>query len=342
MVTALFLLHNAGALHAQTNPCRDTVVRILDSICEGQTYSFNGRQLDHSGLFFDTLPRVNDTLCDSIVILRLSVLFIPTSKIYHLGHCRKNIGYDLISGFPTVTYYLWTSQPEDSTLFGQENNNRVHVNPQEPTTYRVHLDYRESPPQCPFDTSISINPIGEVFASMYAEPDEITYDNMHIIVEDFSIGTREYRWGGWAGRNWYINGVRQVNNSEWAEFYGDPSWGDTVHIMMDAYSPTCLDTAYKDIPFRRVALFFPNVFTPDETNNNRFFIPSNELQSGEVWIYSRQCILITHFDAISGYWDGTYKGRPCPQDSYVWIMRYSTKTKPRNTLQAKGTVTLLR
>ena len=37
MLTALFLLHNAGALHAQTNPCRDTVVRILDSICEGQT-----------------------------------------------------------------------------------------------------------------------------------------------------------------------------------------------------------------------------------------------------------------------------------------------------------------
>ena len=30
MLTALFLLHNAGALHAQTNPCRDTVVRIAN------------------------------------------------------------------------------------------------------------------------------------------------------------------------------------------------------------------------------------------------------------------------------------------------------------------------
>ena len=343
MLTALFLLHNAGALHAQTNPCRDTVVRILDSICEGQTYSFNGRQLDHSGLFFDTLPRVNDTLCDSIVILRLSVLFIPTSKIHHLGHCRKNIGYDLISGFPTVTYYLWTSQPEDSTLFGQENNNRVHVNPQEPTTYRVHLDYRESPPQCPFDTSISINPIGEVFASMYAEPDEITYDNMHIIVEDFSIGTREYRWGGWAGRNWYINGVRQVNNSEWAEFYGDPSWGDTVHIMMEAYSPTCLDTAYKDIPFRRVALFFPNVFTPDRAENNRFFPHTTGVYEYELWLFDRFGTQVFHATDPAQGWDGTTpSGLRCRQGTYTWRCRYRDAITPNGYQTLTGTVTLLR
>ena len=189
------------SLHAQA-PCRDTIVRVHDSICEGESYTFHGRTIYHSGLYFDTLPRVNDTLCDSVVILRLSVLEYPETGIGKRQHCRRNIGWDLISGFPGVNYYHWTSEPDDSTLHGQERLSWIHVNPQQPTTYHLHLDYRESPPQCPFDTSISINPVVIVVAAMHAEPDEITYDDMHIIAEDFSIGTREYLWGGWAaGKN---------------------------------------------------------------------------------------------------------------------------------------------
>lgn len=340
---ALCLCLMAIAAQAQNRPCRDTTVRVIDSICEGDTYNFNGRTLEYSGLYFDTMPRTLDTLCDSIIILRLSVLTIPYTGISFRWHCRQDIGYDLISGFPSITYYQWSSQPDDPTLHGQENNNWVHVTPTQPTTYSVHLDYRESPPQCPFDTSITVNPIVEVVASMHAEPEEITYDNMHIIVEDFSIGTREFQWGGWAGRNWYINGVRQVNNSEWVEFYGDPSWGDTVHIMMEAYSTTCLDTAYKDIPFRRVSLFFPNVFTPDGDNNNRFLPLTTGVLEYELWLYDRHGLLLFHTTDLSQGWDGTTTdGRRCPQGSYSWSCRYRDAITPAGYQTTAGTVTLLR
>ena len=155
---------------------------------------------------------------------------------------------------------------------------------------------------------------------MQVIPDEITYDNMHIIAEDFSTGTRENHWGRWAGRNWYINGVRQPQNGEWVEFYGDPSWGDTVHLMMEAYSPTCLDTAYRDIPFRRVAIYIPNV-----------------------WIYDRHGTLIFHFDNQHQSWDGTAtNGRQCPQGVYTYYYRYRDAITPTGDKSAIGTITLLR
>ena len=168
-------------------------------------------------------------------------------------------------------------------------------------------------------------------AEMKITPGIASYEQPDIRLSDVSASSR---------RMWFFN---ETSDSNRVVNYTYPLQQDSIPVLLVAYSPIgCIDSVWGVMRVDRAILWPPNVFTPDETNNNRFFIPSNELQSGEVWIYSRQGILITHFDAISGYWDGTYKGRPCPQDSYVWIMRYSTKTKPRNTLQAKGTVTLLR
>lgn len=339
---ALILAFVPTAIQAQNRPCNDTTVRVFDSICEGSTYSFNGRTLDHSGMFYDTIPRT-DTLCDSIIILKLSVLDYPTLSINYTRHCRKIVGYDLFGGYPQVTYYLWSSQPTDSTLFGQEHQSWVRVNPQTPTIYTLILDYRSSSPQCPDTASVKVNPIEPVVASMHAEPDEITYDNMHIIAEDFSLGTREAHWESWAGRNWYINGVRQINNSEWVEFYGDPSWGDTVELMMEAYTTTCLDTAYKYIPFHRVSLYFPNIFTPDAESNNLFYPTTGGVLEYEIWIYDRRGVLVHHGTHTTKGWDGnSIQKQRCPAGTYVYHCRYRDCITPAGYNSTQGTVTLIR
>lgn len=328
-------------LHAQL-PCRDTIVRIYDTICDGDTLYYRGRTLDHSGLFFDTVPRT-DTICDSIIILKLSVLTYPQITIHSIKHCTPIVAYDLLGGYPLITYYNWSSEPFDSTLVWQEHLSRVRVNPRQPTTYTLHLDYRESPPQCPGTSTIEVIPIEPVTAAMQVIPDEITYDNMHIIAEDFSTGTRENHWGRWAGRNWYINGVRQPQNGEWVEFYGDPSWGDTVHLMMEAYSPTCLDTAYRDIPFRRVAIYIPNVFTPGAETNNTIQPITTGVTDFQMWIYDRHGTLIFHFDNQHQSWDGTAtNGRQCPQGVYTYYYRYRDAITPTGDKSAIGTITLLR
>ena len=225
------------------DPCNDTVVFISDTICDGFTYDFNGRILDHSGAYFDTLKRIG-TDCDSFIRLRLYVLDTPEVIIYPIKRCSGNLGYDLY-GSDRGKYFLWSSEPHDPALDTQQNLVYIHVNPSEPTTYSLYVDYQESPPQCPNTGSRTINPLVPVVGSMHLEPDEITLDHLDFTVEDYSTNTREYHWGGWGGRNWYINGEKQNVNNECVTFNGHPSWPDTVEVMMEAFTPTCVDTVVK-------------------------------------------------------------------------------------------------
>lgn len=84
------------------------------------------------------------------------------------------------------------------------------------------------------------------------------------------------------------------------------------------------------------------MFTPDENTNNLFCIKEGSLHSQWVDIYTRGGALVAHFDGLTTCWDGRYEGKLCPQDTYVYIIRYTTNAEPRNERVKKGTVTLLR
>lgn len=95
-------------------------------------------------------------------------------------------------------------------------------------------------------------------------------------------------------------------------------------------------------PLDSIIIMAPNVFTPDRDDNNRFFVVSNKFISQmRVWIYNRRGVLIKEFDGVTEDWDGTKDGRPLPQETYVYYIRYmDTEVNGWKTL--KGTVTLLR
>ena len=320
-------------------PCRDTLVYVYDSICEDETYDFNGRELSYSGLFFDTLQRVG-TECDSIIILRLTVLLYPIANIYPYRRCEGNIGYDLYSS-GMGNYFRWSSYPVDTAIARQQGRSWIHVNPQQPTTYKLYVDYRVTP-QCPDSGSREIIPIVPVVGAMRSWPDELTLDHMDFSVEDFSTGTREYHWGGWGGRHWYVNGVHQEANNECVTFSAEPWWPDTVEVMMEAFTPTCLDTVIKKIPFKKIALYFPDVFTPGREDNNLFSPRLLGVIDFEMWIYNRHGTLIFHTLSADTPWDGTYHGMPCPSGSYVYRCRYRDIYTPEGNQSLIGIVTLLR
>ena len=320
-------------------PCHDTLVYLYDSICEGTTYDFNGRELSYTGLFFDTLQRVG-TDCDSIIILRLAVLQIPDVQLYPYRRCHGDVGYDIYST-AMGSYYRWSSDPIDTSLQRQQNHTWVHVNPQQPTVYKLYVDYRPTP-QCPDSGSRSVDPIVLVTGAMRYWPDELTLDRMEFTVEDFSTGTREYHWGGWGGRHWYINGVHQSVNNECVTFSAEPWWPDTVVVMMEAFTPTCLDTVIAKIPFKKVALHFPNVFTPGMSSNAYFKPTLLGVIDFEMWIFNRYGTLVFHGLTYDDSWDGTYNGALCPMGSYVYRCRYRDIYTPEGYQSLVGTVTLVR
>ena len=335
---AAFWMMAAVVGHAQ-QPCRDTLVYVYDTICEGETYDFNGRELSYTGLFFDTVQRAGSD-CDSIIILRLSVLMIPDANIYPYRRCRGNVGFDLYNS-GMGNYYQWSSSPADTSLIGHENDPWVHVNPQQPVTYYLRVGY-SSNFRCSDTGSKTIYPIAPVTGGMSVYPDEITLNRMQFTVEDVSTGTREYQWDGWCGRHWTINGVRRTENNECVTFSAEPWWPDTVVVEMLAYTPTCLDTVVKRIPFKKIALYFPNVFTPEKEDNALFLPRVIGVTDFEMWIFDRRGTLLFHTLTADTPWDGTYQGSPCPSGSYVYRCRYRDIYTPDGDQSLMGTVTIIR
>lgn len=323
-------------------PCHDTIVHAFDSICEGSEYDFNGRTINYTGIFFDTVPRVTPN-CDSIIILHLEVMDHPVCRFSAKPLCSTGEGYRLmVSDDPRYNLYCrWSSHPDDPLLRGHENDLSVIVSPVEPTSYSVYIDYDETP-MCPDSGSSVIYPLEPVVAAMYVALDHIDLSHLEFSCEDFSVGTREPRYG-WAGRNWYLNGILQPQKNEFVTFEAKPWWPDTVVIMMEGYSNTCIDTAYKVLPFHHVSVLFPNAFTPEADNNNRFVPALQGLIDYEIWIFDRRGMQVFHSTDTSQHWDGTTMGGiPCPQGVYTYRCRYRPLHTPGGFLSDVGSVTLIR
>lgn len=95
-------------------------------------------------------------------------------------------------------------------------------------------------------------------------------------------------------------------------------------------------------PVDSSAIWIPNAFTPDEETNNRFAILCNDIINAHVDIYNRQGLLVTSFDGLLSSWDGTFKGTPCPQGTYIVIVTYTTKATPLYSNYRTASVTLIR
>ena len=104
----------------------------------------------------------------------------------------------------------------------------------------------------------------------------------------------------------------------------------------------CADTVSQTVYVRRFSVFAPNAFTPDESTNRTFSIFCNGVVEYELNIYTRSGMHVFKTAMNGQEWDGTKSGKPCPQGSYVWIVRYRTIVDPQNWHVEKGTVTLLR
>ncbi len=75
--------------------------------------------------------------------------------------------------------------------------------------------------------------------------------------------------------------------------------------------------------FYKPILYIPNTFTPDEDNINNFFrIYASNIKSYELLIFNRWGELIHTMDDFDDFWDGTFLGKPVPDGTYIWRIKY--------------------
>lgn len=294
-------------LSLKVNPVNDT--SLFDTICDDQLpYSWNGYTFIGDSPMFDHQYSVfNIYGCDSTIHLHLVVN--PTHHDYHRAVVCDGAPYRWIDG-NIYTYSTYDPKIFYTNIYGCDS------------VLHLLLD---------LDNNFK--------ASLELAPDVVDLANPDVRLRDRSESH---------SREWLVMEIGDVGNSLLVDTarictFRFPIDKDSLQVMLVARTMAgCVDTVSGIVRCDRAHFWVPNAFTPDEQQNNLFFIVSDQLATAEMWIYNRQGLLVTHFDALSGSWDGTYRSIPCPQDSYTWVMKYSTTAQPRQSRNAKGSVTLIR
>ncbi|MEI7897003.1 MAG: gliding motility-associated C-terminal domain-containing protein [bacterium] len=92
-----------------------------------------------------------------------------------------------------------------------------------------------------------------------------------------------------------------------------------------------------------IIIWVPNAFSPDGDGLNDTFKPfTNNIREFSMNIYSRYGELVFTSANPDIGWDGTYKGGPCPEGNYVYIIIYLSSFAPPENKTLSGDVVLVR
>ena len=165
-------------------------------------------------------------------------------------------------------------------------------------------------------------------ARFYAHPLVVTEDDEVIHLKDHSLNHVDCRW---------LIGGNSFTQREWDLSY--PSNQDSLEISLEAVSREgCYDTATAMARYDRSRVYIPNIFTPSLETDDYWRPVVQDIVEMEVWIYSRQGMLVAHLEGIDASWDGG----DCPQGTYVYTIRYRSRVHPEWLQERSGTVVMIR
>jgi len=134
-------------------------------------------------------------------------------------------------------------------------------------------------------------------------------------------------------------------NGNTASLKGLTKGKDTIFYIVPA--KVCnADTASFILDVELIDVYIPNLFTPDASNNNIFYIRGNSAlyKDAELWVFSSWGNQVFHskggVDDINTGWNGTYGGKPQPSGVYVYVAK--TTKQDGTPILKKGSITLIR
>ncbi|MCR5424950.1 MAG: gliding motility-associated C-terminal domain-containing protein [Bacteroidales bacterium] len=320
---------------------------IFAETCNGNSYGYNGNYYGTPGTYPVTLTAAND--CDSVVDLHLTVhpsyihnvnpIICDDSCYTHDGHIYTQPGtyrlrYPTIHGCDsTISICLRVRPTYDNHVelvfchgASIEYNDSIY------TERGLHTFAMTSMDGCDSVEHLYLYEEPLPIPNISLEPEYASYDQLDIRIRDNSRNS--------LAREWYIDDEYAGNDE--VVYYLFPRERDTIPVRLIVTGPMgCIDSTKVLIPFRKHIIWTPNVFTPKRTDNNRFCVAGDDLTTAEVSIYTRTGNLVCTFDAMTNCWDGTKNGVPCLQGSYIYTVRFTSKSDPKNPQIKTGTVTLL-
>ena len=319
-------------LHLTVNYSFD--IDSTDYFCDSSSYIFHDSVIYTPGLYH--YYGLTTDQCDSLIHLDLIQLPRPTLYIDEKHSCTT---YEYtLKAHVTRSYNLdytfyWYSEPEDLTLMGQEYDSTIVVHPVRNTQYFATVDYGILPTCNSTSATDTLVPIIQPHAVIKTTPPYVQAGDVSFRAEDKSFD--------YTSREWYLNG-NYWGDERTFEYSAPASRDDSVALMLVSISPTCTDTAFLLVPIYNFNLYIPNIFTPTEPINQVFKVVGKSIDQFEIWIYTREGLLVYHSTDIHEGWNGYHKDKLCHQGAYVYHVRYNTVVAPDAWHTATGTVMLIR
>jgi len=223
--------------------------------------------------------------------------------------CYGSFGFAEATAMPSVPSgysYQWNSNPPNftNTIYG-------------PVATRYELTISPNEGECTFDTSVTIPFFPNVTAFFTPNPNGACLKESDPVAEFIDLSD-----GAFSGTWEFGDGA-----SEDYEFGNYPvhEYPDTgvyiVTLYVENELGTCTDEYEFDVCVQpEFTLWIPDAFTPDGDGlNDVLEIVSSGIIEFELIILSRWGAPIFRMNSIDDpFWDGTFKGKPVPQDQYAY------------------------
>ena len=306
------------------------------TICEGEEFEFIDTVLRTSGIYYRTIHMESLSVADTQRKVTLTVKPLPQIAIDSQYTCQGDPHYRL-AAHPSLPYCHWWSNPSDPTLAGQAGDSVITVNPSEATTYYVMTEYAEEP-RCTVKDSIELHTLEALTAWIEVNPARLVGEQRTLTARSQTHGHADrYEW-----YLWYDQTPPPLYDTLPDIRVEVPETADSLRIQLLASNELCHDTDWVTIPITKSEIFFPNIFTPNRQENNRFRAYYTNITDFEIWIYDRRGDLVYHSTDINEGWDGTHEDRPCVQAAYVYTCTYKDTITPGGVMKKTGTVVLVR
>lgn len=276
----------------------------------------------------DTLRLRSAAGTDSLVSLHLAVRRPSVQQLQLESTCVAPARYTIT--LPDSMRYTWRSEPPDPALPPDYQAGRLYLVPPVPTTYYFETDYPDAP-SCPILDSLFLDPPDSARVRLVAEPAMVTEEFPGYRVTDIDSSSRRHMW--------FVDEVPQKETLACLYRLCPPA-SDSILVTAVGFNGPCADTASVWIHLVKQRIFFPNIFTPDESSNNRFRGVGVNVKDYELRIFTKWGDEIFRTTDIMEGWDGTRNGRQCPAAAYVYRCSYTTLSGRRETVT--GTVVLVR
>ena len=312
-----------------------------DTFCYSNTYHWRGQTAGSPNITDTTYYSLVDHYtaangCDSAVILNLMQLPPDRISFEYEADCENKKYY--LTAVSDLPYLHWSSSPFDTCLVGHENDRQLFVSPQTVTSYSLTSDSRDSV-YCPTTSILTLAPVSFPSAQLVVNPTILSYTQPDFVAHDANRGNSVHQW---SLQLFPDTDTLLLSETSGQLYYQLESFDlDSVRVILTAGNTACLDTVSQVLPFAKVAVWAANVFTPSEETNNRFAPVATGLLETELFIYDRAGRLIYSTQDLTQGWDGTCGGHPCPQASYIWLLRYRAADHPDIWQSTSGIVTLL-